>query len=175
MRPRSLAGLSQFQPPRRADVTVVGGAHRRTRAESGGFLDAGEAPEARDGISYTFKTSRDDSSLLVYGPTSEVPGRAGGPPTAEIQAAQQQLLLKLDHKFITPEPLATALTHPSWRNERPHVTVDNQRLEFLGDLVLGLAVGDILLKRLPESREGDLSMIKAHLDRKSTRLNSSHT
>jgi ribonuclease-3 len=165
MTSRSHATAPQFRPPRRADVTITGGAHRPTRAESGGFSDV---DGLRDGDSYTFKAPREDSSLSVDGPASDVPGRAGAPPTAEIQAAQQQLLLRLGHTFITPEPLATALTHPSWRNERPHVTVDNQRLEFLGDLVLGLAMGDILLKRLPESREGELSVLKAQLVREST-------
>lgn len=95
-------------------------------------------------------------------------GRAAAPPTAEIDAAQQILLVNLGHTFVTREPLAAALTHPSFRNERANVTIDNQRLEFLGDLVLGLAVGDLLLLRLPQANEGEISVLKSQLVRERT-------
>lgn len=127
---------------------------RQRNSVSGGF-----GPETSDGASY---------SVDSRGPGYTGPGKSGAPPTQEIQAAVDMLLLNLDHKFVTPEPLNVALTHPSWRNERPQVTIDNQRLEFLGDLVLGLAMGDILLLKLPNSQEGELSVLKSHLVREST-------
>ena len=127
----------------------------RPASPSGGFV-----ADAGDGPSYTFDART--------GPGFTGAGRAGGVQVSpEIQAAEQDLLRNLGHRFVTSEPIAAALTHPSWRNERPQVTADNQRLEFLGDLVVGLAVGDILLQRLPEAAEGELSVLKSQLVRES--------
>jgi len=55
-----------------------------------------------------------------------------------------------------------ALTHVSYRNERGGGP-DNERLEFLGDAVLHLAVGDMLFRRHPEFGEGDLTRGRAAL------------
>jgi ribonuclease-3 len=55
-----------------------------------------------------------------------------------------------------------ALTHPSYANEQglgPH----NQRLEFLGDAVLGLCVTELLFQRFPEADEGVLTSMRAQL------------
>lgn len=95
-------------------------------------------------------------------------GRVGSAPNPTIAAAQQRLVDNLGHAFSNPELPSAALTHPTWRHERSDVTVDNQRLEFLGDLVLGLAVGDILLGRMPDSPEGDISVLKSQLVREET-------
>lgn len=60
--------------------------------------------------------------------------------------------------------LEEALTHPSYSNEQPPGRrVDNQRLEFLGDSVLGLCVSEILMDRFPSAREGELSIMRAAL------------
>lgn len=60
------------------------------------------------------------------------------------------------------ELLNIALTHTSYANEHKHQNVhDNERLEFLGDAVLDLAVGDYLFRRFPEWPEGDLTRAKA--------------
>jgi ribonuclease-3 len=58
----------------------------------------------------------------------------------------------------------TALTHTSWLNETntPGRT-DNERLEFLGDAVLALVVSDLLMRRLPDGAEGDLTRARAAL------------
>jgi ribonuclease-3 len=58
--------------------------------------------------------------------------------------------------------LDQALTHPSFRNER-NGTTDNQRLEFLGDAVLGFCVSDLLCRRFPEADEGELTRRRAAL------------
>jgi ribonuclease III len=58
--------------------------------------------------------------------------------------------------------LDQALTHPSFRNER-NAFADNQRLEFLGDAVLGFCVSDLLCERFPEADEGELTRRRAAL------------
>ncbi|MFW5741594.1 MAG: ribonuclease III, partial [Myxococcota bacterium] len=58
--------------------------------------------------------------------------------------------------------LDEALTHPSYVNEHPGTT-DYQRLEFLGDAVLGLCVTEILLAEVPRAREGRLTRMRASL------------
>jgi ribonuclease-3 len=60
--------------------------------------------------------------------------------------------------------LEEALTHPSYANEqRRGPRVDNQRLEFLGDAALGLAVSELLMARYPSVDEGALSLMRSTL------------
>jgi ribonuclease-3 len=60
--------------------------------------------------------------------------------------------------------LEEALTHPSFANEqRPERRVDNQRLEFLGDAVLGLVTSELLMQRFPLANEGELSLMRSLL------------
>lgn len=66
--------------------------------------------------------------------------------------------------FNNPELLLEAVTHRSYLNEhRGHQVGHNERLEFLGDAVLELAVTDFLFKRYPEKPEGDLTSYRAAL------------
>lgn len=58
--------------------------------------------------------------------------------------------------------LAQALTHPSYANERREAE-DNQRLEFLGDAVLGLCVSDFIYTRFAQADEGTLTRLRAQL------------
>ncbi len=76
-------------------------------------------------------------------------------PDPVLQALQQ----RLGYRFGRPELLRRALTHRSWGTEH------NERLEFLGDAVLSLAVSGLLFERLPDSDEGDLTRVRAHLVR----------
>jgi len=66
---------------------------------------------------------------------------------------------RLAHRFARPEYLETALTHRSFAPEVPN----NETLEFLGDAVLGLAMADLLMRRFPQAREGELSKMRAGL------------
>ncbi len=66
---------------------------------------------------------------------------------------------RLGHRFAQPALLQRALTHRSWGAEH------NERLEFLGDAVLSLAVSDLLYQRFSGSDEGDLTRVRAHLVR----------
>lgn len=68
----------------------------------------------------------------------------------------------LQHEFADQTLCETALTHKSWLNEAPSSgRADNERLEFLGDAVLNLAVSDMLMRRFPDRAEGDLSKTRA--------------
>ena len=60
--------------------------------------------------------------------------------------------------------LEEALTHPSFANEqKPDRRIDNQRLEFLGDAVLGLVTSELLMQRFPAANEGELSLMRSLL------------
>ena len=64
----------------------------------------------------------------------------------------------------TRELLERALTHRSFSNEQRDLrSPNNERLEFLGDTVLGFVVGDLIYRAFPNLQEGALSKIKAHL------------
>jgi len=68
---------------------------------------------------------------------------------------------KLGVEFKDKELLKRALTHSSYGNELK--IGDNERLEFLGDAVLGHIVGEYLFKKLKSSQEGSLTKIRASL------------
>ena len=71
---------------------------------------------------------------------------------------------KLGYPFRNRAILKEACRHSSYVNENPRPGLrDNERLEFLGDAVLSLAVGDMLMKRYPDLPEGDLSRMRATL------------
>ena len=73
-----------------------------------------------------------------------------------------------DYRFKDPALLALALTHSSLAYERnpdhlPDPGSDNERLEFIGDAVLGLIVAEALYRRFPNAREGELTRLRASL------------
>ena len=71
---------------------------------------------------------------------------------------------KFGVSFNNPGLLAEALTHRSYLNEhRDYASSHNERLEFLGDAVLELAVTDFLFKKFPAKPEGDLTSYRAAL------------
>ncbi|MDD2276594.1 MAG: ribonuclease III [Smithellaceae bacterium] len=75
-----------------------------------------------------------------------------------------ELQEKLSYVFRDATLLSTALTHRSYVNENPQSGgEDNERLEFLGDAVLGLCVSDLLMKKHPDFDEGTLSKIRSAL------------
>lgn len=69
----------------------------------------------------------------------------------------------IEYRFKEPKLLIQALTHRSYTNERNLVTPDNERLEFLGDSVLGFVVSQHLFSQHPDMREGELSRARAHI------------
>ncbi len=76
-----------------------------------------------------------------------------------MNAALTALQQRLGYRFGQPDLLQRALTHRSFGADH------NERLEFLGDAVLGLAVSSLLIERHSGSDEGDLTRIRAHLVR----------
>lgn len=83
--------------------------------------------------------------------------------------ALSELAGKMGHVFRDPALLSRALNHRSYLNEAGDpLLVSNERLEFLGDAVLGLLSADLLFRDLPEASEGDLSQVRAALVRAST-------
>lgn len=68
----------------------------------------------------------------------------------------------LNYKFNNSKLLAEALTHPSMKQVDPKVK-DYERLEFLGDSILGFLVTEMIFKKYKDVEEGDLAKVKAHL------------
>lgn len=70
---------------------------------------------------------------------------------------------KIEYKFSDKQLLETALTHSSFANERRGNAVSNERLEFLGDSVLGFTVAEYLYKKRPDLPEGKMTRLRAEL------------
>ncbi len=70
---------------------------------------------------------------------------------------------KLGYQFENISLLENALTHSSRANESRGQLQSNERLEFLGDSILGMVVADYLYRNHPDLPEGDLTRIRASL------------
>lgn len=70
---------------------------------------------------------------------------------------------RLGYHFKDRTLLALAFIHRSFVNENKDITQHNERLEFLGDSVLGLLIADYLYQQLPTTPEGDLSYLRSRL------------
>ena len=80
-------------------------------------------------------------------------------PEPRLDARSEALQSRLGYRFNDPRLLQRALTHRSFGADH------NERLEFLGDAVLNLAVSSLLYERFSGSDEGDLTRVRAHLVR----------
>ena len=80
-------------------------------------------------------------------------------PTTSSHGALQQ---RIGHQFTSAKLLAQALTHRSFSADH------NERLEFLGDSVLNLAVSGLLYQALETLPEGELSRVRANLVKQET-------
>ncbi|MFM8313965.1 MAG: ribonuclease III family protein, partial [Deltaproteobacteria bacterium] len=110
-------------------------------------------------------------------PISHLPNKGGISKTereqildVSLQSKEAVLILsqsRLGHQFKTPDLLIQALTHSSFFNERSYergeVRSDNERLEFLGDAVIGLVMAQRLMERFPKASEGKLSRWRSSL------------
>ena len=68
------------------------------------------------------------------------------------------------YRFKDPQLLETALTHGSYIHEHPEEEGrDLERLEFLGDAVVDLVIGDELYRRYPDAPEGELTVLRARV------------
>ena len=71
---------------------------------------------------------------------------------------------KIDYKFFNPAFLELSFIHCSYVNENRELSLEhNERLEFLGDMVLGLIISDFLYRRYPQKAEGELSYLRSRL------------
>lgn len=84
--------------------------------------------------------------------------RSSVPSSPDLLALQK----RLGHDFTNARLLTQALTHRSFSSDH------NERIEFLGDSVLNLAVAGLLYERLSELPEGDLSRVRANLVKQDT-------
>ena len=83
-------------------------------------------------------------------------------PSPTLSPNLQSLQKRLQHEFTNPSLLAQALTHRSFSSDH------NERIEFLGDSVLNLAVAGLLYERLSDLPEGDLSRVRANFVKQET-------
>lgn len=82
----------------------------------------------------------------------------------KLQAQAPLIERCIDYTFKDKRLLALAFVHRSYFNEnREVINEHNERLEFLGDSVLGLIVSDYLYTTLPSHPEGDLSHLRSHI------------
>ncbi|MDO8319855.1 MAG: ribonuclease III [Rhodoferax sp.] len=79
-----------------------------------------------------------------------------------MNAGMVTLQQRLQYQFNDSSLLKRALTHRSYSSDH------NERLEFLGDSVLGVVVADMLYRRLQNLPEGDLSRVRANLVKQDT-------
>ncbi len=76
----------------------------------------------------------------------------------------EELEAAIGYRFVNPELLQNALTHSSYANERWHDGLrSNERLEFLGDSVLGMVVAEYLYGNFPNRPEGELTRMRADM------------
>lgn len=70
---------------------------------------------------------------------------------------------KIKYQFTDLRLLQKALVHSSYAFEKAQAGKDNERLEFIGDAVLDLVVGNLLYKSFPDMKEGELTKLRAAL------------
>ncbi|HYL60484.1 MAG TPA: ribonuclease III [Candidatus Acidoferrales bacterium] len=91
----------------------------------------------------------------LFGRGPLAPPEPESPDSTEVKLARS-----LGYRFARPELLETALTHPS---AAVGSDVHYERLEFLGDAVLDLAIADLLMRKFPTAKEGPLSKQRASI------------
>lgn len=80
-----------------------------------------------------------------------------------IAGNREKLQTLIGYHFSDAALLAEALTHRSYANEQRTRCADNERLEFLGDAILGLVIAEALFSGDPQRPEGELSRLRAEL------------
>lgn len=80
-----------------------------------------------------------------------------------IVSSREKLQSLIGYTFVDQSLLDEALTHRSYANEQRTRCVDNERLEFLGDAILGLVIAEALFSGDPQRPEGELSRLRSEL------------
>jgi ribonuclease-3 len=91
-----------------------------------------------------------------------VSARRQAPDPAEIESAVRAAEQAIGVTLSEPSLVRTALTHPSWAVEHDS-PAEYERLEFLGDSVLGFVVAEHLFREFPEAPEGTLARLRAEI------------
>lgn len=99
---------------------------------------------------------------MTQSTTSSPGSEPGGTDVAAAQDPAEALCERLGYSFADPSLLQLALRHRSWCAENGGVS-SNERLEFLGDAVLGLVVTDHLFRTAPNTSEGVLARRRSEL------------
>lgn len=84
----------------------------------------------------------------------------------QIQALEQNIPIiedRIGYSFKNRSLLTLAFVHRSCINENRSISQHNERLEFLGDAVLGMLISDFLYRHLPSTPEGELSYLRSRL------------
>ena len=86
------------------------------------------------------------------------------PLSVDLQDVLAEIEGHLGHGFLDRRHLLTAVTHRSYTNESGRAEqTHNERLEFLGDAVLGLLVTELLMSTCPDASEGYLSLLRSQV------------
>lgn len=97
-------------------------------------------------------------------------------PFQQLISQAPQIEAKLGYHFKDPSLLALAFIHRSFINENRDIKQHNERLEFLGDSVLGILISDYIYRVLPPSTpEGELSYLRSRLVEASACYNYTHS
>ncbi|HBH53393.1 MAG TPA: ribonuclease III [Planctomycetaceae bacterium] len=115
--------------------------------------------ERETGSGTSNREIRSDDVSLGRPPAEE--GLVGGSAVDALERCEQAL----GYRFRQRELLQTCLTHASSANHR---LASNERLEFLGDSILGLIVCELLFQKFPGETEGELTRIKSIVVSRST-------
>lgn len=102
------------------------------------------------------------------GDTSRKPLPAAREDSGPLAEGLDALQAGIHHRFDRVKLLQTALRHSSAANERPGEGESNERLEFLGDAALQLAVSSALYEQFSEASEGQLSRLRSRLVQEKT-------
>jgi ribonuclease III len=108
------------------------------------------------------------SAVLSHGAGSARPEDGAHARLIPNQDRVEALQKALGRRFRDPTLLREALTHRSYLNEINQAWPSNERLEFLGDAVLGLISTDFLFQRFPALGEGELTNLRSALVRTET-------
>jgi ribonuclease-3 len=120
------------------------------------------------GILGSLKRVRDLLGVRHPSPNGGTAAPAPPSPTLRDQERVEALQRHLALRFNDPARLREALTHRSYLNEINQAWPSNERLEFLGDAVLGLISTDYLFFRFPKLGEGELTNLRSALVRTET-------
>jgi ribonuclease-3 len=133
-------------------------------AKSAGQTRRVSAPSKRAGDARTAVDAPKSAAALSLKPKSAAPARSADRrrKASECVVADPEELFESLGVTLQDSLMTLALTHRSWANEHGEVPT-NERLEFLGDTVLGLVVTEQLYVTHPDKEEGELAKLRANI------------